>query len=57
MDFIRNSFDYTLREDDTGEERSLTVLQFHPIKIPVCVKDSLVERVFLIFRYFNSIVH
>ena len=56
MDFISNSFDYNLPDDVTGEERSLTVLQFLPIKIPVCVKDTLASRFFLIIQYFKSIL-
>ena len=42
MDFISNKFSYELQEE-TGEKRSLTVVQFDPIKIPVSVKDSFCQ--------------
>ena len=45
MDFISNSFDYNLRDDVTGEERSLTVLQFLPIKISF-LRESTKKNVF-----------
>ena len=56
MDYGSSSFEYILRDDVTGKEKLLTVVKFNPVKIPVCVKDSLVLRLekMLILQYLSN---